>query len=218
MNKNGIVYTIIFTFIVAFVLVVPLSLANEATKPLVEKNKQLSSANSILLALGIETMGKTPEDILAANASLEKITLPQSQNQGKFRAPKILYASTVNGERRYAGFFAGPALWGQVEVAIGFNADLTFIRGFKVYAQSETPGLGGRIDEPWFAAQFADQKISTTALVFNGTTSSKVGDTVKEDSDVDGITGATLTSNGVRDIVNQAIQFMRNTNPEGVKQ
>lgn len=218
MNKNGIMYTIVFTFIVAFVLVIPLSLANEATKPLVEKNKQLASAKSVLVALGLVTKGKSPEEVLSDFSKLQVVKVPKPASQGKFRPPEILYLAEVQGERRYAGFFAGPGLWGQIEIAFGFNADLTKLRGFKVFAQVETPGLGGRIDEAWFAEQFVDQSISENALMFNATSSSKIGDTQKDDSDVDGITGATLTSNGVKDIVNKAIQFMKSTNPEGAQQ
>jgi len=69
---------------------------------------------------------------------------------------------------------------------------------------SETPGLGGRIDETAFKEQFRGERISSSssariAVVSGQDTGSK------DDSKVDAITGATRTSESIQTLLNKAI-------------
>ena len=79
---------------------------------------------------------------------------------------------------------------------IGFEDDLKTISGVSIVSQNETPGLGARIEEPWFTAQFAGKQGPFT-IVEEGTADTP--------SEVDAITGATRTSESFRNIVNRAV-------------
>jgi len=90
----------------------------------------------------------------------------------------------------------GAGLWGPIQAAVGIRLADQTLAGFAVIAQSETPGLGARIEEPGFAAQFAGKRPPLT-LAPEGARSPRP-DTV------DAVTGASITSRAVRDLVNAA--------------
>ncbi len=91
--------------------------------------------------------------------------------------------------------FSGMGLWGPVLGVLALEPDLETIRGIRFYQQEETPGLGGEIGAEWFQAQFA-QKSLVSAAGEPGFRISKPGSTPDRNS-VDGISGATMTSNRV---------------------
>jgi Na+-transporting NADH:ubiquinone oxidoreductase subunit C len=74
------------------------------------------------------------------------------------------------------------------------------VAGFSVYSHSETPGLGGEIEKPWFQANFVGKQIVDASGEFApvGIAKGKVADAIAADRQanyVDGISGATLTGN-----------------------
>jgi len=109
--------------------------------------------------------------------------------------PVFFYVTDVDGQKRFAGDFTGPGLWGNVSLAVGVNADGTQLSGMQVLFNVETPGLGGRIGESWFTDQFKGKKPGT-GLVFN-----QAG--ANADNGFDAIAGATITSTAVKDTINQ---------------
>ncbi len=74
------------------------------------------------------------------------------------------------------------------------NQDFTQVLGIDFVTHSETPGLGGRISELWFKEQFR-------AVSINSDDSDIVTYRPAPDGNVDAITGATLTSDAVRNII-----------------
>jgi|GEM_PF-1193409 Na+-translocating ferredoxin:NAD+ oxidoreductase RnfG subunit len=111
--------------------------------------------------------------------------------------PAFFYVTEADGQKRFGGDFTGPGLWGNVSLAVGSNADLSEISGMRVLFNVETPGLGGRIEEPGFTAQFDKIKpASNVGLVFNhpGTPAP---------NGFDAISGATITSAAIKDTINQ---------------
>lgn len=91
----------------------------------------------------------------------------------------------------------GPGLWGMITIMAGFEKDLETFSGVAIVSQNETPGLGARIEEPWFTAQFKGKKAPFT-LVEEGTS--------LFDNEVDSITGASRTSEYFRNLTNRASQ------------
>ncbi len=70
----------------------------------------------------------------------------------------------------------------------------------------ETPGLGGRIDEAWFKEQFKGEYAANGIVVKHGGSG---GDTDPDNGQVDGITGASRTSDSIQVIVNQQIDKIK---------
>jgi Na+-transporting NADH:ubiquinone oxidoreductase subunit C len=214
MNKNSFVYIGIFMVVLTIVFVFPLALASKVTKPIADDFWRVERHIATLKSLGIQADREHFEEATAKYAALEKYTLDASGalkpvsdadiDRGEIRGAAVTplyYVTSVDGETRYSGSFTGPGLWGNVTLAIGVNSDATRIEGMQILFQVETPGLGGRIGEPWFYGQFSGQKISQTAplkfVLSNGIASKDL-----DDGAVDAITGATVTSNAVKYIVN----------------
>ena len=97
--------------------------------------------------------------------------------------------------KRYILPMQGPGLWGTIAIMVGLEEDLSTFSGVAIVSQNETPGLGGRIEEPWFTKQFQGKK-SPFIFVNEGT--------AKEPNEIDAITGATRTSDYFKNLTNRA--------------
>lgn len=195
MNKNGIVYTIIFTFFIAFFFVFFLALANDATEELVEQNKIVSVQSSIL-----KSIGKMPSDnsMVSDIYSGEFDSVPQAGDTIK---------TVSHGRTILIRYFSGSGLWGTITGIMAVDEAVERIIGLDIISHNETPGLGGRIDEEWFKNQFSGERISDDGItIVKGTGSF---DEDSENSRVDGITGASLTSQSMETIVNDEIEYLR---------
>ena len=93
----------------------------------------------------------------------------------------------------------GTGLWGPIWGFISFNEDGNTIYGASFDHKSETPGLGAEIRETFFEEQFTGLKILDNKGKFKSVEVKKGGAT--NDYEVDGITGGTITSDGVTDML-----------------
>lgn len=94
----------------------------------------------------------------------------------------------------------GAGLWGPIWGYIALDEDLQTIVGAYFDHDSETPGLGAKIkDDPSFRAEFIGKKVNVASdTVFSVV---KVGTSADENSSVDAITGATMTSKGLGEAI-----------------
>jgi Na+-transporting NADH:ubiquinone oxidoreductase subunit C len=98
----------------------------------------------------------------------------------------------------------GYGLWSTLWGFISFENDFNTIKGLRFYAHAETPGLGGEVDNPKWRAQWEGKK----AFDENGNVAIKVIrghvdlKAANAEYKVDGLSGATLTSQGVSNLVN----------------
>jgi len=195
MNKDGFIYTVVFTFIGAFVFVFGLSLANGVTRPLVEANQKIDFYTALLTAAGIETDGDVEE------AFEEKFP-------GVNEEETELFQTTVDGETVLIRRFSGSGLWGTITGVLAVNEEIDRIQGLDIISHNETPGLGGRIEEQWFIDQFRNESIASGSITVKKGTG-EGGDQNSENQQVDGITGASLTSKSMETIVNNTIELIK---------
>ena len=92
----------------------------------------------------------------------------------------------------------GYGLWGTLYGYISLDSDLNTVKGIEYYDHKETPGLGGEVDNPdwksdWDGKKVYDSSGKVILYVTKGPSS--------EDYEIDGISGATLTSNGVTNMI-----------------
>ncbi|MFO7780040.1 MAG: FMN-binding protein [Spirochaetia bacterium] len=189
MNKQSTIYSMVFMFIVAFAFVFLLSLTNEATREIVDLNQEVARKRAVLSALGIESL--SDEEVLNRFEDVEQLD----------RDDTTIFQTTVDGETVYAKEFAGSGLWGTIEGVLGVNGEVTRTVGLEIINHNETPGLGGRITEAWFKEQFAGEQIADDGIEFTAGD----GDTDHSNSEVDGITGATRTTESMERIINGEI-------------
>jgi len=196
MKKDTVTYTVIFTFVVCMFFVFFLSLANELTRDRVASNRRFAERSAILKALGISY--DSPDKVDALFTS-DVRTVKSGDTE--------LYGATVGGASRFAKRFSGSALWGTVRGVISVDAAVERISGLEIVSHNETPGLGGRIDETWFKDQFKGERIGPNGIrVRQG---SGKGDTDRENGELDAVTGASLTSRAMENIINAELAALR---------
>ncbi len=98
----------------------------------------------------------------------------------------------------------GYGLWSTLYGFVSLQGDGNTIQGLKFYEHAETPGLGGEVDNPKWRSQWLGKKVfdESGALkieVVRGKVNFAKAEAIHQ---IDGLSGATLTSNGVSNLVN----------------
>lgn len=96
----------------------------------------------------------------------------------------------------------GKGLWGPISAYMAFDPKLTEVQGVSFFAPKETPGLGAEITNPPFKNKF----VGKTIVEGGNTVPIRVPKPAECDEDadkhcVDGVSGATLTSRGVDEMI-----------------
>ncbi len=93
----------------------------------------------------------------------------------------------------------GKGLWSTMFAYVALDSDLNTIRGISFYAHGETPGLGGEIENKQWQAGWQGKKIygSEGTMDFRVVKGSAAASGVRQQYEIDGLTGATMTSAGV---------------------
>ncbi|GLQ30303.1 Na(+)-translocating NADH-quinone reductase subunit C [Litoribrevibacter albus] len=99
---------------------------------------------------------------------------------------------------------SGYGLWSTLYGFVALESDLNTVAGLGFYSHSETPGLGGEVDNPrwkkmWIGKKIYDESGNVAAKVKKGMVNPDVA--VEKQHQVDGLSGATLTSKGVSNLI-----------------
>ena len=118
-----------------------------------------------------------------------------------------LYVYTgKNGEKVYILKLFGKGLWDEISGYLALNSDLNTVVGASFDHKGETPGMGAEMkDNPKFPAQFKGKKIYDESGKLVSIIVRK-GGAVDPEHDVDAISGATLTSNGITDMLLSSLE------------
>lgn len=186
--KKGRVYTIIFMLVVSAVFTLLLAGANAYYLPKIQENELLDERVAILYVFDIDQSGTSAEILNRFDENVKLTTISGIE----------LYEFTSeSGEKTlYAVPFTGAGLWGSISGYMGVTKELDQITGLVFTNHSETPGLGGRIDELAYREQFKNLNITPQTTLAYGE---------EGNNQIDAITGATSTSNAVLRILNQLL-------------
>jgi len=99
---------------------------------------------------------------------------------------------------------SGYGLWSTLYGFVALESDLNTVAGLGFYSHAETPGLGGEVDNPrwkkmWVGKSIYDENGNVAAKVKKGTVDPKIE--AEKLHQVDGLSGATLTSKGVSNLI-----------------
>lgn len=114
-----------------------------------------------------------------------------------------LYVCEKEGDTLFVIPVVGSGLWGPIWGYVALNSDKETIYGVKFDHKTETPGLGAEIKEDFFSVKFTGKTLAEAAPYFSVL---KGGSTTDEHS-VDGITGGTITSKGVEEMMNRTLDI-----------
>lgn len=223
MKTNSNSYTIIYSVIIVVIVAFLLAFVFQALKPMQDANVALDKKKQILNSLNIRDLNDAQADakykeVVVADRVIDekgKVLLPGTtggENAGfkleskDYKEGKLaLYICRVNGETKYVIPVYGMGLWGPISGYIALNADKSTVFGVYFNHESETAGLGAEIkDNKAWQEKFQGKKLfkngDDKAIALS--VEKKVEDPTTQ---VDAVTGATLTSNGVRDMLHEAL-------------
>ncbi len=165
---------------------------------------------------GLAMLSNWASPLIAANkkADTERaifLVQPDAKNYEKVEAvPYELYRvlDASNNPVGYALPWEGNGFQGKIRMMVGLTSDLMTITAIEVLDQVETPGLGTKITEDPFRKQFAGLRADPQVDWIKGVPP------VKENQ-VQTITGATISSKAIVDIVNDGLAALRSDMMEG---
>lgn len=228
LNTNSNTYTIVYAAIITVISAFLLAFVASVLKPQQDANVAIDKKQQILSALNMRDVSKaeatetfakvikadmiygaTPDDIKDEGTEDSKDQAGFTVESKKITADnRPFYVAEVDGQTKYVIPVTGAGLWGGLWGYVALDADCETVFGAFFSHESETAGLGARIVEQWFQDSFQGKKL------FAGADDSKVALSVvkagKEgglgaENYVNAITGATLTCNGVHDMVQNGV-------------
>lgn len=224
MRNNS--YTLFFAAIITISCSLLLALASSLLRERQEENLLLDMQKNILAAYGVlklsdKNLNKQEIQNLYADMIKEIVVnakgeVIQNKKPGdidfrKNRDLFPLYLAFENGNiSAYIIPVSGKGLWSTIYGQVALETDLNTIKGITFYKHGETPGLGGEIDQEWFTDNFKGKKLFKDKELLSVTiVKGKVTDKNIQKEDlfhyVDGISGATLTGNGINDFLKKNI-------------
>ncbi|NJW51909.1 Na(+)-translocating NADH-quinone reductase subunit C [Salinimicrobium oceani] len=223
-NKtNSNAYTFTFAIIMVVVVGVVLAFAATSLQPQQYENMRQEKMQNILATVGVQTdragaealfQKHIKEQVVLNNEGTEKegvnafdVDLAKEIKRVPGEQNFPLYVAEVEGETFYIIPLRGSGLWNAIFGYIALKDDVNTIKGAVFDHLGETPGLGAEITQEWFRQRFTDEKIFDEngeligVSVVKGNSSSS-----KDDNKVDAISGATITGDGVSDMISERLQ------------
>ena len=187
--------TYIFVYITALVVVIAvvLTLVSTGLKPRRDRNKQAEKSQQILRAAGYSDINRDQAVNLFADVA-------ESEGDDGREQYRIRCADGTNG---IAIRLEGKGLWGPIWGYAVLTEDGTTIKGVTFDHKSETPGLGAKITDEAFLKSFVGKKLYDKDGKFVSVRVLKAGKDpeIALENRVDAISGATITSRGVDEML-----------------
>ncbi len=230
-NKDSNGFIILFVVIMVVTVSISLSLISSGLKPLKDKNEMVDKKGKILKSvvlvnekeekelftadfvlnefdskitqIVVDYQGNVKEGLSSFNVDFKKETRKPEQERSY---PVFVYQD--GGEKYYIIPLIGLGLWDEISGYLALKGDLTTLRGAAFDHKGETPGLGAKISEYWFREQFQDKTIFDEQGNYHFTVLKGEGNSLKENQ-VDGMSGATLTADGTKEMIKNSIAMYR---------
>lgn len=228
LNTNSNSYIIAYSCVMVVVVAFLLAFVSSALKPTQDVNVALDKKKQILAALNIRNLSdeQSSEEyakVINADAVIDEqgnVTNPGTKggekagfllNSADYKAGRLaIYDCTVEGKRKFVVPVYGMGLWGPIWGYIAVNEDGNTVYGAYFNHEGETAGLGSEIKD---SKAWQDLFKGKTIYGVDGKPVLCVKKTseIKDKScEVDGVTGATLTSVGVSNMLQEGFAKYRN--------
>lgn len=230
-------YIIVFSAVLTIILGGLLSLANQGLKPMQQKSIELDTKKKILGAVTDLQDKKGDEILELYNSSIESIVvdingglIEKNEKGGDIVAENVNIAKNFkkNPEERMYPVFKfhkpgdkdaieayifpvyGKGLWGPIWGFIALETDLSTIKGTSFDHKTETPGLGARITSTEIRERYNGKKVfddSNSLISISMLKGENNASSALDDHHIDGLSGATLTANGVNDMLENYFKY-----------
>ncbi len=205
-SKSKVLKNCVALLLITLVAGLALSAVNEITKEPIAKAEQqakMDAYNTVLPNASFEEPENKQTLLNEAASALDEAGL------SKCSVDDLYFAYNDSGKKIGCVMSAtSPSGYGgDIKVAVGISYETNQITGFSVLSNSETAGLGAKCTEDGFTAQFAGKSATKLEYVKGGGASG--------DTQIDAISGATITTNAVTEAVNAALAFYNFALKEG---
>ena len=236
LDRNSNTYTITFAVIMVLVVGAILSFVSLSLKPLQVQNSIKKEMMSILGSVGVEServdaeadfyeyiterivLNSKGEVVERREGKIDTEDIKEPFNvdvKKEFRDSKLkaddknypLYIANINGEEIAVIPMVGKGLWGPIWGYVALKSDFSTIYGATFDHQGETPGLGAEIRGKSFQSEFAGKEIYNNNGDLVSITVAKGQADPNDTHAVDGITGGTITSKGVQEMLKRTFNI-----------
>ena len=218
MNTNSNSYTIIYAAIMVVIVAFLLAFVSSSLKETQYKNVEQDTKKQILSAINVTDVKDAEAEfakyevkdmLMQADGTLAPYTDDfQVSYKGEIAEKRFhVFECKVDGATKYILPIYGAGLWGPIWGYVALNDDKDTVYGVYFSHAGETPGLGAEIATPKFQAQFAGKKVTENGAI--GLTVAKNGKVTKPDYEVDGISGGTITSQGVDAMLKDCLKLYK---------
>ena len=186
-NSNG--YIFLYATILVVVVAALLTVTALWLQPFQDRNKKNEKRINILRAAGITDVNAKNAAWLFEKHCTSSFLLDENGNPSENGTLPLFVI-----DRQISVIpMQGNGLWGPIWGYIAIGADGKTVVGANFDHKSETPGLGGEITTEQFQSQFAGKKIMDNGSLVP--------------MEFDAISGATKTSNGVKEMIDKTLQL-----------
>lgn len=228
MNRDSNGYTFMFATILVVVVASVLAFLATFLKPMQTENMRNEKMQNILSTIGVTDVsreqaqaefdtyikqqislradGTEDESVKAFEVELKSELKKKVEDQ---RFP--LFIAEKEGNTFYIIPLRGVGLWDAIWGYIALREDFNTVAGVSFDHKGETPGLGAEITKPFFIESFRDEKIfdKDGNLVGINVAKGNNNKTDKDDNRVDAISGATITGDGVTNMIVERLQHYK---------
>lgn len=229
-NKESNAYTVGFAVVLVVVVGSILASLSLGLKDKQNANGIVKKKMDILAAMGVVSNRKTAEKFyadyiveeesvvlnntgaivdgaVAFNIDIRKEYKDKTLTEAEKNYP--VFVANKEGKTIYILPVVGKGLWGPIWGYVSIGEDMKTIDGASFGHQGETPGLGAEISQPFFINRWIKETISNDAGDFEPFEIVKDGSGANPKK-VDGITGGTITSKGVEEMMNRCMAVYAN--------
>ena len=222
LNTNSNSYTLIYSIVLVVLVAFILAFVFQALKPMQDSNVALDKKKQILNSLNIRDLSDADADAMYKKVVVaDKVYSKDGKEIAKgtaggendgfkmgnsdFKAGKLaLFVCNVNGKTKYVIPVYGMGLWGPISGYVSLNADKPTVYGAYFNHESETAGLGAEIkDSRDWQDKFQNKRVLTKDG--NSIALSVTKNASDTSCQVDAVTGATLTSDGVNNMLHECL-------------
>ena len=215
LNTNGNGYTVIYATVMVVVVALLLAFTSQAVSSAQKANQENDKRQQILRAVNVSVPASEAEakykelikEAFLVDADGNRVDGDAFSDDVKkqfARGVFPVFVATVDGQTKYILAMRGTGLWGPLWGYMSVNDDCNTVFGADFSHESETPGLGAEIVQKAFSGQFAGKELFKDGA-FKSIAVVKHGNKADGQDYVDGISGGTITSNGVNAMIQTSL-------------
>lgn len=222
MDRNSNLYTFIFAVVLVVGVAAALAFTATTLKPLQAENVRKEKMQNILSTIGVnvsrdeagvqfmdfvkEELALNADGSVNENVDAFKIELMKETKRPREEQVFPLYIAEKDGKKFYVIPLFGAGLWKEIWGYIALDNDKNTIVGASFDHAGETAGLGAEINQSWYEDQYIGKTIFDENNNFVSVKAVKGGAKSGDMHGVDAISGGTITSDGVTNMVTERLE------------